>query len=529
MKKTFVFIIFLIFSGSLFAQTIVSTSPENRNVILEEFTGQNCPNCPAGHAIAQALLDDNPGDVFVIAYHPQNSNYTIPFLDETFPNAFYTTPYCGTGRFMPSAFIGRREYGGERLQSRTVWTSYTNTQLTEASPVNVGVVATYDEGTEELSIMVEAYYTANVTDGQSINVMLIESNIEGSQSGGYKYTHNHIFRDAFTAQWGDAIANTTQGSTYTATYTFDNSSDGFVMEECEIVAFVLNTTTDEIESGNGTEVEIEALIGSTITSTENNPTNASPIPITVEFEEEMTGFELSDIDFTDCTGSNFQTADNIIYTLDITADSDTEIFVNIPSGVAQSTENGTDNSASEFSITYDGTNPNVTINSDEENPTPNDSFEIDIEFDEEITDFTIDDITITNASIENLQTSDNIIFTADITDYTNTFVTIEIAQDVATDLAGNNNNVSNIFEMEIEIVNISESSKLVNIYSTNNNIIIENAQAGKVNISDISGKTLNTFLLTSNKEIIPNSYKSGIYFVKIILSDIVYTEKIYIK
>ena len=38
------------------AQTFVSTSPENKNVILEEFTGISCVWCPAGHLIGQQML-----------------------------------------------------------------------------------------------------------------------------------------------------------------------------------------------------------------------------------------------------------------------------------------------------------------------------------------------------------------------------------------------------------------------------------------------------------------------------------------
>ena len=59
-----------------FAQTIVSTTPENRKIILEEFTGVNCVYCPQGHAIAQNLQDNNQGDVFLINIH--SGGYAIP-------------------------------------------------------------------------------------------------------------------------------------------------------------------------------------------------------------------------------------------------------------------------------------------------------------------------------------------------------------------------------------------------------------------------------------------------------------------
>jgi len=69
MKKLFSFLSFLLIASSFFAQTIVSTSPENKNVILEEFTGIHCGYCPDGHAIAQGIQDDNPDDVFIINIH----------------------------------------------------------------------------------------------------------------------------------------------------------------------------------------------------------------------------------------------------------------------------------------------------------------------------------------------------------------------------------------------------------------------------------------------------------------------------
>ena len=51
------------------AQTFVSTTPENKNVILEEFTGIYCQFCPDGHLIAQNLHNANPNDVFLINIH----------------------------------------------------------------------------------------------------------------------------------------------------------------------------------------------------------------------------------------------------------------------------------------------------------------------------------------------------------------------------------------------------------------------------------------------------------------------------
>src|SRR5690625_7534013 len=59
----------LLCSAGLFAQNLVSTTPQNKKVVLEEFTGINCVFCPDGHRIAQAIKDQNPDDVFLINVH----------------------------------------------------------------------------------------------------------------------------------------------------------------------------------------------------------------------------------------------------------------------------------------------------------------------------------------------------------------------------------------------------------------------------------------------------------------------------
>ncbi|HIO73125.1 MAG TPA: thioredoxin family protein, partial [Flavobacteriales bacterium] len=51
------------------AQTFVSQTPENKNVVLEEFTGIYCTFCPDGHKRAQQLADDNPNDVVLVNIH----------------------------------------------------------------------------------------------------------------------------------------------------------------------------------------------------------------------------------------------------------------------------------------------------------------------------------------------------------------------------------------------------------------------------------------------------------------------------
>ena len=244
--------------------TIVDTLPQNKIAILEEFTGVKCVNCPDGHAEAASILAANMGEVFVVAMHPSNSSYTPPYAGEedfrrSFLDAFYSTPYCGTSRFMPSGFINRREWSaGEKISSRSIWSSSVATIIGESSPLNVGVKAEYTASTNQLSVDVEVYFTGGVSDETTLYVMLTEDSLTSTQSGGGAgYLHKHTFRENLTtAQWGDVIAASSSASDFHSfNFTFDNTTAGYNMNACHVVAYVVNSTTEEIISGNGAEVE----------------------------------------------------------------------------------------------------------------------------------------------------------------------------------------------------------------------------------------------------------------------------------
>jgi len=80
------FVIVLIINSSI-AQVLVSTVPQQKNVVLEEYTGIHCQYCPDGHAISQAIADANPGRVVLINIH--QGSFAVPSAGE--PD--YRTPF----------------------------------------------------------------------------------------------------------------------------------------------------------------------------------------------------------------------------------------------------------------------------------------------------------------------------------------------------------------------------------------------------------------------------------------------------
>ena len=100
-----------------------------------------------------------------------------------------------------------------------------------------------------------------------------------------------------------------------------------------------------------------------ITTTASDPTNTSPIPITITFSEAVTGFDVSDLVVGNGTAGNFTAVSASQYTADITPNGDGQVTVDIPAGAAQDAAGNDNAAAPQFAITYDSTAPTMVSTS----------------------------------------------------------------------------------------------------------------------------------------------------------------------
>lgn len=90
----------------------------------------------------------------------------------------------------------------------------------------------------------------------------------------------------------------------------------------------------------------------TMTSLTSDPTNDSPIAVTVQFSETVTGFDASDIVPGNGTVSNFMTVDGDTYTFDLTPSSQGLVTADIAEGVASDSAGNGNTAAIQFSRIY---------------------------------------------------------------------------------------------------------------------------------------------------------------------------------
>ena len=234
-------------------------------ILLEDFTGAACPNCPDGHIAIADVIDANPGKVVAIAEY----NY---FGDPLYGDQIFVTDEAynldkyllGPVTGWPAIFIDRKDFGGDDYLAELPENvaPFSDEQLSLSSPVNLYVENTYDAATRLLTTHVTIKYTDDVTATNNLSIALTESGIIAAQIddnvGGEvpDYEHNHMLRKMLTYYEGDALPEENiAGRVYEFEYTY-TLNDDWNADNMHVVAFVHNAETDNKEVLQVAEVEV---------------------------------------------------------------------------------------------------------------------------------------------------------------------------------------------------------------------------------------------------------------------------------
>ncbi len=216
----------LLTSFAISAQTFVSTTPGNRNVLIEEYTGVSCQYCPLGHKAIDFTLKSFPGRAFAINIH--QGVFASQFSTQ-WGNALANQ---ASVQSYPSSTLNRHAFSGGTIQIDPGQSYPCALQMMDKpAPVNVAATVDIDPVTRLMVVKVEVYYPGNGPgDFNMLNVALVQNNVMGNQTGGSQfypenmvngqYRHMHILRHLLTGQWGDTIHNVSAGSFFTKEYAY---------------------------------------------------------------------------------------------------------------------------------------------------------------------------------------------------------------------------------------------------------------------------------------------------------------------
>ena len=177
-----------------------------------------------------------------------------------------------------------------------------------------------------------------------------------------------------------------------------------------------------------------------------NPYNAA-FQAQITFSENVTGFTVSDLTFTNANLSNFSGSNNF-YTVTVTPTGDGNVTGNLAANSAQDSAGNGNTAAPGFGMVYDATQPSVSISS--ASTSVNSAFTTTFTFSEDVTGFAVGDISATNASLSNFNATSASVYTATVTPVNEGDVTLNVAANVASDSATNNNTAATQYSVNYD-------------------------------------------------------------------------------
>lgn len=226
--------------------TDTTTNTLGKVVLIEEFTGVRCANCPAGHDKVKDILATKPGKVIAISIH--EGFYSVPydFSKDTFKinEGESITSMVGGVIGYPAGAINRVLFSGESKIAvfKDKWEAFIDQELLKTPPLKIDIANTYTSTTRNLKVDITATYNESINDSNYLSVAITETGIIDAQltPAGMDtfYIHRHVLRDMFTTYSGEIISGSkVSGFEFKKSYSM-TLPNKWIADSCDVVAFV---------------------------------------------------------------------------------------------------------------------------------------------------------------------------------------------------------------------------------------------------------------------------------------------------
>ena len=219
-------------------------------VLLEDYTGVKCVNCPAAAEIASNLQTQYGEHLIVMGVHPKSAlqNPAGGFPDFRTDDGHEWNTYFNVSAY-PTGMVNR-----QATLSSSEWNAAVGDLIGNDAPVRLIVKSEYDDATRELKLSIHSKFLQDVaSDDVRLTVCMMENNIIGKQvtpaGVDTAYVHRHVFRgtaDGLT--WGRVLSSAesiAEGANFITNMKF-NVSEDYNADEFYIVAFVSDNNTKEV-------------------------------------------------------------------------------------------------------------------------------------------------------------------------------------------------------------------------------------------------------------------------------------------
>lgn len=222
----------------------VKPAEVGRAILIEDFTGQRCINCPTGTEIINGIVDTYGEDnVIAVGIHSgplgfAGNSKTVGLMTDT-GNEYYTRWDKENKMGQPWVIFNRKTSPDSHYNN---WAAMVGTIISEKANLSVKIANAYDAATRTLTTTVGADGVNGTVNGK-LQVWIVEDGVKALQmmpdgSANKEYVHNHVFRAAVNGTWGEDVT-VKEGETTTKQYSY-KLPEAWNADNIAVVAFVYN-------------------------------------------------------------------------------------------------------------------------------------------------------------------------------------------------------------------------------------------------------------------------------------------------
>jgi hypothetical protein len=243
-----------------------TTTMNVRKVLLEDYTGHLCVNCPTATETSHILEKAYGGKLILMAVHA--GNLAVP-SDPPFTTD-YTSPageewYNTFGIYAnPLGLVNRRPFHGNLIIGADLWASAVDTLIHNAPDALITIENSFSASNNKLTTVISTKFKTLLPGTFTLNACITEDSLISAQKnndtlvGPVPVITNYVFMDVLrgtiNGNWGEVLTSSIDTSqVYKKTYVFTFSTS-WVPKNCSVVGFVYNSDTKEIIQTEKTKV-----------------------------------------------------------------------------------------------------------------------------------------------------------------------------------------------------------------------------------------------------------------------------------
>lgn len=222
----------------------VKPAEVGRAILIEDFTGQRCINCPTGTEIINGIVETYGEDnVIAVGIHSgplgfAGNSKTVGLMTDT-GNEYYTRWDKENKMGQPWVIFNRKTSPDSHYNN---WAAMVGTIISEKANLSVKIANAYDAATRTLTTTVGADGVNGTVNGK-LQVWIVEDGVKALQmmpdgKSNKEYIHNHVFRAAVNGTWGEDVT-VKEGETTTKQYQYV-LPEAWNADNIAVVAFVYN-------------------------------------------------------------------------------------------------------------------------------------------------------------------------------------------------------------------------------------------------------------------------------------------------